>query len=473
MLFNSLDYALFLCVVLGVYWSLPHVWQNRFLLAASYAFYAAWDWRFLGLLGLTTLIDWWVGLALAGSGDPKRRRRLLSVSLVANLGILGFFKYAGFFAGSLRELASRLGFELSSFTLDVVLPVGISFYTFQALSYSIDVYRGRVGPTRSLRDFALYVAFFPQLVAGPIERASHLLPEIAAPRRFAWDRFGAGCWLILWGTFKKAVVADNLGRLVDAVYGSAGAPPTGAEVLVATFAFAMQIYCDFSGYTDVARGTANLLGFELMRNFELPYLAASPAEFWRRWHISLSTWLRDYLYISLGGNRRGRARTAVNLLVTMLLGGLWHGAAWTFVAWGAFHGLWLALHRALRPLLVRAAPSGRIGAPLWRGVCVAATFAGVCAAWVVFRADSIADAAGLFRAVAFDPRIGRAGEWLLPLGVLLAPLLAAEAAQAATGRHAPVLASPFPVRVAVYACVFYLVVFLGEDFGAPFIYFQF
>jgi D-alanyl-lipoteichoic acid acyltransferase DltB (MBOAT superfamily) len=473
MLFNSLDYALFLSAVLAIYWSLPRGWQNLFLLAVSYAFYGFWDWRFLGLIWLTTLIDWRVGIALGAPRGPRERRWILSVSLVANLGVLGFFKYSGFFATSLQRLLAGVGIELSPFTLDVVLPVGVSFYTFQALGYSIDVYRRRVEPARALSEFALFVAFFPQLVAGPIERAGHLLPQLRAPRRFGWAPFGAGGWLLLWGIFKKAVVADNLARLVEIVYSPTGSPPpTGGEALFGTFAFALQIYCDFSGYTDVARGTAKLLGFELVRNFDLPYLSASPSEFWRRWHISLSTWLRDYLYIPLGGNRRGEARTYFNLLVTMVLGGLWHGAAWTYVLWGAYHGVWLALHRALEPALARLAPSGRLAARVWRTGCVAVTFCGVCFGWVLFRAGSLSEVGRVLGSVA-DPRAGRAAGWLLPLAVLLAPLLLVEVAAARTGRAEPVLAWPAPLRVAVYTVIFYLIVFLGEDFGAPFIYFQF
>jgi D-alanyl-lipoteichoic acid acyltransferase DltB (MBOAT superfamily) len=472
MLFNSLEYALFLVGVLAIYWTLPHRAQNRFLLAASYVFYGAWDWRFLGLIALSTLLDWGVGLGLGAVRDPRRRRALLVASVVANLGILATFKYAGFFAASLAEVAAWLGFELTPFTLEVVLPVGVSFYTFQSLSYTIDVYRGRLAPTRSLADFALYVAFFPQLVAGPIERATHLLPEIQSPRRFDWDRFGAGSWLILWGTFKKTVVADNLAFLVDMVYAPAS-PATGGEVLVATFAFAIQIYCDFSGYTDVARGSAKLLGFELMHNFARPYFAASPAEFWQRWHISLSTWLRDYLYIPLGGNRHGTLRTYRNLILTMLLGGLWHGAAWTFVLWGAFHGVWLTLHRALEPALARRAPRAGAGAWLWQALCIAVTFFGVCFGWLLFRASSLADAVRLLQLMISNPRLGRVDEWLLPLGVLVLPLLAMECLAARAGRDEPVLRWPFPLRVATYTLIFYAIVFLGEDFGAPFIYFQF
>ncbi len=318
MLFNSLTFALFFALVFALYVCLPHRARNVMLLLASYLFYGAWDWRFLALIWISTAVDYGVALRLASSEDPRTRRRLVAFSLVTNLGILGFFKYAGFFAGSLTNLLRPLGIELPPFTLEVVLPVGISFYTFQTLSYTIDVYRRQLEPTRDVVAFALFVAFFPQLVAGPIERARRLLPQIRTPRSVTWEGIGAGSWLVLWGLFKKVVVADNLAVLVDAVY-APGSAPTGPEVALATFAFAFQIYCDFSGYTDIARDVARMLGFDLVRNFNLPYFASSPAEFWRRWHMSLSTWLRDYLFRSLSF-RHGRASTLRNLGITMLLG---------------------------------------------------------------------------------------------------------------------------------------------------------
>ncbi len=472
MLFNSLSFALFFAAVLALAPALRHRGQNLFLLVASYLFYAAWDWRFLGLLWLSTAVDFAIGLALGRARDARARRRLVVASLVVNLGILAAFKYAGFFARSLAALLLPLGLSLPPLALQVVLPVGISFYTFQSLSYTIDVYRGRVAPVPSLLDFALYVAFFPQLVAGPIERAAHLLPQVQAPRRIRAAQLGSGAWLVLFGLFKKAVVADNLAVLVDAVYAPA-ASPTGPEVLLATYAFAFQIYCDFSGYTDIARGVARCLGFELMRNFDLPYLAASPREFWRRWHISLSTWLRDYLYIPLGGSRGGAARTQRNLALTMLLGGLWHGAAWTFVLWGAWHGALLCAQRALDPALARLAPRGPAAARAWRAWGVLLTFHLVCAGWLLFRAESLAHAGALCAALASTPVAGLAGSWLLPFGALLAPLALIELAQARSGDPEAVLRWPLPLRALVYAGVFAGLVLLGEDFGEPFLYFQF
>jgi D-alanyl-lipoteichoic acid acyltransferase DltB (MBOAT superfamily) len=471
MLFNSLSFGLFFAAVLALAPALPHRAQNRFLLLASYAFYAAWDWRFLGLLWLSTGIDFAVGLGLGRTRGARARRRLLLVSLVSQLGILAFFKYAGFFAESLAALLRPLGIALPPFWLQVVLPVGVSFYTFQTLSYTIDVYRGHQPPARRLADFALFVAFFPQLVAGPISRARQLLPQVEAPRRITAQDLGSGTWLALWGLFKKAVVADNLAALVDAVY-APGASPTGPEVLLATYAFAFQIYCDFSGYTDMARGLARCLGFELAPNFDLPYLAAGPREFWRRWHMTLSRWLRDYLYVPLGGSRAGPGRTRRNLMLTMLLGGLWHGAAWTFVLWGAWHGALLVAERALAPALARLAPRGAGAARAWRALGVVATFHLVCAGWLLFRAESLAHAGALLAAFA-DASPGLAAHWLPPFAALLAPLALVELAQARSGDREVVLRGPLPVRALVYAGVLAALVLLGEDLGEPFLYFQF
>ncbi len=344
MLFNSLEFVVFFAVVLALYSVLNHPRQNALLLVASYVFYGAWDYRFLLLLIGTTLVDYAVGLAIDRRSDPAARRRILMFSIVANLGVLGVFKYFNFFADSLVEFAGLFGLSVSPVTLNIVLPVGISFYTFQSMAYTIDVYRGHLKPCRSLPDFALYVTFFPQLVAGPIERATHLLPQIYARRVMTAEKIGSGLSLIALGFFKKVVMADNLAPTVNEIFAKQGGY-TAEEVLVGAIFFAFQIYGDFSGYTDIARGTSRVLGFELMDNFREPYFARSPSDFWQRWHISLSTWLRDYLYISLGGNRGGRLTTYRNLILTMLLGGLWHGAAWNFVWWGLYHGTLLVGYR--------------------------------------------------------------------------------------------------------------------------------
>jgi D-alanyl-lipoteichoic acid acyltransferase DltB (MBOAT superfamily) len=472
MVFNSLDFGVFLIIVVPLVWLLPHRAQNRLLLVASYVFYAAWDWRFLGLIGISTVIDYFVGLGLGATQDPKRRKHLVLVSLVGNLGILGCFKYLGFFTDSLIRLLDVFGLSLRQIDIDVVLPVGISFYTFQTLSYTIDVYRKRLQPTRDFLDFALFVSFFPQLVAGPIERASRLLPQIAVPRRFTWSKFGSGCWLMLWGLFKKAVIADNMAAVVDGVF-APNAIVTGPEVVLGVLAFAFQIYCDFAGYSDIARGVARMLGFELMLNFDIPYKSRNPSEFWRRWHISLSTWLRDYLYISMGGNRLGRGRRQRNLILTMLLGGLWHGAAWTFVVWGTFHGVWLVVHAALQDRLAAIAPRGAVGARLWGALCMAVTFVLWCVSLLVFRADSLGHCVALFGTMFTDFDPGRVGSWLLPFAFLVWPLLLMEWFQSRTNDQEVIFRAPVWVRTLIYVLLVYAITILGEDFGVPFIYFQF
>ncbi len=382
MLFNTWTYAAFLPVVFVLHWLIPDRFRNRLLLVASYIFYGAWDYRFLGLLFLSTLVDFVVGRTLATTQDGALRKRMLSVSLIVNLGILGVFKYFDFFVSSAADVLAVLGLSPNVTSLGIVLPVGISFYTFQTMSYTIDVYRRVKQPEEEFERFALFVSFFPQLVAGPIERASRLLPQFEN-RHLTAARFESGIMLIGRGLFKKVVIADSMARLVDAAYGAPdGLGTVGA--LVAVYAFAFQIYGDFSGYTDIARGSARLLGVDLMENFTQPYLSRSITEFWRRWHISLSEWLRDYLYIPLGGNRAGRSRTMLNLLVTMLLGGLWHGAAWTFVVWGGLHGLWLAFERLQGSLRKYSEPLVR--RDWWR---VGLTFHGVALLWVVFRAGSL------------------------------------------------------------------------------------
>jgi D-alanyl-lipoteichoic acid acyltransferase DltB (MBOAT superfamily) len=315
-----------------------------------------------------------------------QRRLFLGVSVAANLGILGFFKYFNFFAESLVEFAGQFNVHIDQPTLDILLPAGISFYTFQTMGYTIDIYRGRIQPTARFADFMLYVSFFPQLVMGPIERAAQLLPQISSPRPFCGRKIISGLQLGVWGYFKKAVIADNLADIVNQIFTNPS--PSGAEVMLGVYAFAFQIYCDFSGYTDIARGVARMLGIELRMNFRLPYFATNPSDFWQRWHISLSTWLRDYLYFPLGGNRVGRLRTFRNLLVTMLLGGLWHGAAWTYVAWGAYHGLLLVLFRMLWPARAERSANDKrqSGFRFWFAVLL--YFQLTCVGWLIFRAES-------------------------------------------------------------------------------------
>ena len=392
MLFNSLQFAVFFIIVYGLYVILNHKWQNRLLLVASYVFYGAWDWRFLSLIFISTAVDYYCGLEIDKTRSIKRRKFFLFLSIFVNLSILGFFKYFGFFADNLRFILNNFGFSAQDSFLRIILPVGISFYTFQTMSYTIDIYRGQMRPTKKFFDFALFVAFFPQLVAGPIERAKHLLPQILFSRRFNLDRFYEGCFLIFWGLFQKVFIADNLAKIVDPVFAGLG-PHDGIRVLLALYGFAFQIFCDFAGYSNMARGIGRLMGFDIMVNFRVPYFAKNPKEFWQRWHISLSSWLKDYLYIPLGGNRRGVFITYRNLMFTMLLGGLWHGAAWTFIVWGAYHGLLLIIYRLFKPLVVKMPQiKNLLIQRLWAGLRIVFFFNLVCLGWLFFRADSLTQA---------------------------------------------------------------------------------
>lgn len=345
MLFNSFIFFIFLGIVLPIFYILPNKnSKNLFLVIASYFFYGYWDWRFCSLLAISTIIDFIIGQKLYNSTNDKKRKILLIISLVSNLGILFFFKYFNFFVDSFQSLSLNIGWNLDYLHLNILLPVGISFYTFQTLSYTIDIYRKRLEPTENFIDFALYVSFFPQLVAGPIEKAKALLPQLSKKLNPSKEQIKQGITLIIVGLFRKVMIGDTAGRFVDNIFGNIEQYKS-IEIIAALILFSIQIYADFSGYSHIARGTSKLIGVELMKNFEQPYLSRNITEFWRRWHISLSSWLKDYLYISLGGNRNGNIKTYINLIITMLLGGLWHGASWNFVIWGGLHGLYLSIHK--------------------------------------------------------------------------------------------------------------------------------
>lgn len=406
MVFNSIAFALFLPLVFCGYWfifSRSVRWQNAFLIAASYFFYGWWDWRFLILLAFTSLVDFRVGYALNRSENPIHRRLLLGVTLVSNLSVLFFFKYFNFFADSARELMAACGWRADFVTIKVLLPVGISFYTFQSLSYTIDVYQRKMKGSENLIDFLAFVSFFPQLVAGPIERAPHMLPQFARQREFDYHQAVMGVRRILYGLFKKMVVADNLALLADQVFDHAGVFH-GISSAIGILAFTFQIYCDFSGYSDIALGTARLFGFELIENFRAPYFSITLREFWRRWHISLSTWFRDYVYIPLGGNKVSTPRRIYNLFVTFVLSGLWHGAQWTFVIWGFIHWLFLAVEE-----LMPGAPGSFVG----RNARRVLTFIIVCLAWVFFRARTLQEALQMLYHTATRPNGGESISALL------------------------------------------------------------
>lgn len=396
MLFNSLTFVGFFVVFFVLYWgvfNLNTTVRNWAILAGSYVFYAYWDWRFLSLIILSSAVDYVVGRSLEKTDKRIYRRLILAASLTVNLGALAFFKYFNFFIDSAALLLESIGFQANQTSLQIILPVGISFYTFQTLSYSIDVYRRKIVPCRSLTQFFAYVAFFPQLVAGPIERAANLLPQFQKRHRFATDDGLDAAVQILWGFFKKVVIADNAAVFVDAIFSNPG--EMSSFVLVfGLVLFAIQIYCDFSGYSDIAIGVARLLGFRLMTNFSYPYFSRDIGEFWRRWHISLSTWFRDYLYIPLGGSKGGKLATIRNVLIVFTISGLWHGASWNFVVWGFLNGL-LFLPLILCGLNRRnldSCSAGRLFPTLRDSAAIITTFSLVCFCWLFFRSASLGDA---------------------------------------------------------------------------------
>ncbi len=388
MLFNSLEYLIFLPVCFLLYWFVfkKHLQiQNALVLVASYVFYGWWDYRFLGLIVFSTLIDYAVGLQLRKAKSNTRRKGWLLVSLLVNLGLLGVFKYYNFFVESWVIAWEALGVTMEMSTLKLILPVGISFYTFQTLSYTVDVYREKLEPTPNLLAFASYVAFFPQLVAGPIERATRLLPQFSKKRDFDYDQAVSGMYLIVWGLFKKVVIADNCAFFVNTIFDN----PSGyssLELGLGAFLFAFQIYGDFSGYSDIAIGTARLFGFDLMTNFKFPYFAKNIGDFWRRWHISLSTWFRDYVYIPLGGSRGSRVQQIRNVTIIFFVSGFWHGANWTFIIWGGIHALFFIPLLLLKRNRADVHTRHIVWTDSWR---MLGTFVLVTLAWIYFRADTV------------------------------------------------------------------------------------
>lgn len=409
MLFNSLEFIIFFLLILGSQFFLKkHRYQKLVLLLGSYYFYAYWDWRFLFLILISTFVDYFTGMALSREDRTKQRRIYLIISLVVNLGLLGFFKYYNFFIDSLEVAMAPLGWNLRN--LSIILPVGISFYTFQTLSYTIDVYRRDLKPCRDFADFALFVAFFPQLVAGPIVRARDFLPQLETPRTLDLNRLYKGFTLFTIGLFKKLLIADNLSIFVDAVFENYShfAPGT---VWIAVASGQIQMYCDFSGYSDMATGIACMLGYDFGRNFNFPFLSSSLIEFWRRWHISLSTWLRDYLYIPLGGNKKGKYRSYLNNMITMLLGGLWHGASWNFVIWGFWNGSGLVLNRLFYKKPVEGQKK-----PWWKliaGILVTNLF--LLIAFVFFRSADFSTSFSIIRKMLFIDTGGFA--WFHPFAL--------------------------------------------------------
>jgi alginate O-acetyltransferase complex protein AlgI len=399
MTFTSLNFFIFLAAVLIVYFSLSrwYRWQNILLLIASYVFYGFWDSRFLGLLFGLTVVNYIAGWMIGRSPAIGSRKRFwLILAIVFDLGVLGTFKYFNFFDENFVNITSLLGWQVDPITLKLILPLGISFFTFMALTYPFDIFRGKIHPTKQFLDYALFVSFFPTIISGPVERASHMLPQFNSPRQVDSSKINQALWLILWGFFQKLVIADNLAVIVNRVYNNY-TQFQGIDLIIAIIAFTVQILADFGGYTDIARGVARLFGFELLINFHVPYFSLNPSDFWSRWHISLSQWFRDYLYIPLGGNRKGFWRTNINIFITMVLVGFWHGAAWTFIIWGSWHGIIQIIYRlfggtkqkSIKAKRGRKSNLGIAGRALIMLILVAV-------GWAVFRATSFTQAAYIF-----------------------------------------------------------------------------
>jgi len=396
MLFNSLDFAIFLPLVFLIYWFVVNKnlkLQNLFILVASYVFYGWWDWRFLSLIVFSSMVDYTVGIQLAKKENPQIRKLLLLTSILVNIGFLGFFKYYNFFLESFTDAFSFFGHSFESSRLNIILPVGISFYTFQTLSYSIDVYKRKLEPTKDFVAFFAFVSFFPQLVAGPIERAVNLLPQFYKKRQFEYNNAIDGMRQILWGLFKKVVIADNCAVMVNDIF-NYHEQYSGITLVLGVLLFAFQIYGDFSGYSDIAIGTSRLFGFNLMQNFAFPYFSRDMAEFWRRWHISLSTWFRDYVYIPLGGSKGTKVKIIRNTFIIFVVSGFWHGANWTFIVWGALNAIYflplLLLKRNRRNLDVAA--KGKYLPNFREIIQIGSTFTLTLIAWIFFRAESVSHA---------------------------------------------------------------------------------
>lgn len=483
MVFNSITFLVFSAVFFPVYFATKGRLRLWWILGMSYLFYGWWDWRFLGLIVFSTLMDFYFGEAISGTETPRRRRFFLLCSMVMNLGFLCFFKYFNFFIDSFAAMMQGFGLTVSMGSLKIILPVGISFYTFQSMSYTIDVYRREIPVERDRLKFAAFIALFPQLVAGPIVRARDLLPQMNDDKSFDWNRFHSGLGRILWGFFKKVAIADSLAPFVDQVFQS---PETfgGAHLLIGVVFYSFQIYCDFSGYSDIAIGLARIMGYHFPENFRTPYFSTSFSEFWTRWHISLSSWLRDYLYIPLGGNRHGKFHTYKNNLLTMLLGGLWHGANLAFVFWGFLHGLYLIVQRAVAPAWRAVVRALRLPKFLDDGLAMAAVYLLTLLAWVYFRSGSVGlaggDSFGTANRVLGGIFSGAGWSWSAVINkfqalkgfLLIGVLLTAEITNARWRWNVRQVSQP-ALRLASFAVLLWLIAFFGTFGGNAFIYFQF
>jgi alginate O-acetyltransferase complex protein AlgI len=476
MLFNSLTFLIFFVIVYMIYLFLNHKHQNRLLLVASYIFYGWWDYKFLSLIFISTVIDYFVGIKIYSLKSTKKRVFYRSVSLFANLAILGFFKYFGWFIAETGHIAQLFGVSVDSMHLNIVLPVGISFYTFQTMSYSWDIYRNELKPVKNFFDFALFVSFFPQLVAGPIERAKNLIPQIIKPRKITLKGFHEGCYLIFFGLFKKIAIADTLAVHVNSVFNNwQYGVNTWVDVFLGGIFFGVQIYCDFSAYSDIARGLSKMMGFDLMLNFNLPFFAKNPSDFWRRWHISLSTWFRDYLYIPLGGSQINTLRTYINIFIVFTLSGLWHGASMSFVIWGIYHAIALMLHKAYVDILKSINVYDKIKTiRIYQLVSWFITGLIVAYGWLIFRANSLGQLIEMSQTLFMG--VGDIGKEIIYPNMLIETawlLLVVQLFQYFKNDLMVVYNTKYyPIRSLVYLIMIYIMLGVNNN-AQEFIYFQF
>ena len=476
MLFNSLTFFIFFTIVFCLYWLLPHKRQNQLLLLASFIFYSFWSWKFFALLIFTSSIDYWAGFKVFSSNNPKFKKMILLLSVTTNLIILGFFKYFNFFVSELNHVFLLFKLHLPPAMIHIILPLGISFYTFQSIAYVWEIYRGENKPIHSIFDYWLFVSFFPHMIAGPIQKGKLLIPQITKNRTFDLEQFYSGFYLIFWGLFKKVCIADSLSPHVNLVFNNwhYGAY-TWVDVVLAVWMFAWQIYCDFSGYSDMARGLAKCLGFEFTLNFNLPYFSKSPSEFWDRWHISLSTWLREFLYYPLGGNRKGILNTYRNLLITMLLGGLWHGASNHFILWGLYQGSLLCSHKLWHSFMSRFTIYNKTAkTKLYSFISITCTFILTCYGWLIFRATSTTQILEMTKTVFLG--VGHMGSEVLFPAMLLNViwlLFAVQLYQYFTKNlDAFYRLDLWPIKSVTYVYWFYLIIGV-TNYAKEFIYFQF
>jgi alginate O-acetyltransferase complex protein AlgI len=477
MLFNSLLFIKFILPVFFLYLFLNTKWQNRLLLLASYIFYGVWDWRFLPLIWIPTVMDYFCGFRIAACDDAKQKKLYLLISIGVNLLVLGFFKYFNFFLSNIYGLLNLFGISGQSWSLNIILPLGISFYTFKSLSYTIDIYRGNLKPVRNLVDYALFVAFFIELVAGPIDRARNLLPQISAKRKLSLDQVGEGCHLFFWGLFQKVFVAGNLARIVDPVF-STSHDFQGSEVLWVTYAFAFQLLCDFSGYSNMAQGIGKALGFDIMVNFRTPFFVTNIQEFWKHWHISLSSWVNDYVYMPLFFRTKkikSRVRIHFVTLITMVIMGLWHGASWTFVVWGMYHGWLLVGYNILRssPIL-RVQPRLAAFKFIWTIIRVFFVFQLVALGMLLFRCESFHQFIVMTQSLVykFNPAAIQLQDWG-KLVAIISPFLIIQVGQRWSGDLMFLQKRNIFIKTFSYAVMTYLITGYGILKAEEFIYFQF